>query len=440
MMEENKFYNIKTLSYVIDNSCIDINIYDDEMKKASAEYKKINDEITSFEQSIEQSNKDITEASLKKDKEEVERLESNKTIFLNKILKHKMILNAKESVLAKLKFKDIGLKELIKNIDRYNKYLNEVNEIIKQYNYDIIYNEKNISDITVLSKFKECISRITNFNDENIETGIDIDILRNYYTRVSNIDAYYTSGVINKRLEVTDDYQEIDINGFIFDINEPGIVTNKKKENSHEIGDIDYIVYCEQVSGNIVRKHKPRNTHKIKRVRKASKFDKIKKSIRKNFRKVVAGLLVGATMIGASVIGVGFDKKDNTATNNNDNAVVDTVDVITKIQDKNEEEEKIDVGSKVSVDGDIYINADNAFNKEDGMQAIYSSSDEREVSLIYYKNTAGDTCIVSKDNKTKIKELEKLKYDVVAYCLNNNTHNINNEGWYNVDNVKVLSI
>ena len=145
-------------------------------------------------------------------------------------------------------------------------------------------------------------------------------------------------------------------------------------------------------------------------------------------------------MIGASVIGVGFDKKDNTATNNNDNAVVDIVDVITKIQDKNEEEEKIDVGSKVSVDGDIYINADNAFNKEDGMQAIYSSSDEREVSLIYYKNTAGDTCIVSKDNKTKIKELEKLKYEVVAYCLNNNTHNINNEGWYNVDNVKVLSI
>ena len=84
MMEENKFYNIKTLSYVIDNSCIDINIYDDEMKKASAEHQKINDEITSFEQSIEQSNKDITEASLKKDKEEVERLESNKTIFLNK--------------------------------------------------------------------------------------------------------------------------------------------------------------------------------------------------------------------------------------------------------------------------------------------------------------------------------------------------------------------
>ena len=71
------------------------------------------------------------------------------------------------------------------------------------------------------------------------------------------------------------------------------------------------------------------------------------------------------------------------------------------------------------------------------MTPIYPISDEREVSLIYYMNSEGDTELISNDNKEKIAELKKLKYDLVAYCLDNITQNIG-EGWYNVDDVKVL--
>ena len=269
-MEEKKFYNIKTFSYIIDDSCIDYNIYEEEIKNASVEYQKIKDQIAMFDQLIELSNKEIAQANLKQDKEKKEKYESDKLFFIDKLIKQKMILNAKGSILSKLKFKDISLKELKKNIDRYNKRLNKINEMIKQYNYDIIYNEKNISDITVLSKFKESISRIVNFVDDKIETGIDLNTLKKYYNKVSDIDAYYKNDVITKKLKTDEDYKVIDINGFIFDINENDSIDSKKKKSKRntddeilkskpsddEIGDIDYIVYCEQVSGNIVRRHK----------------------------------------------------------------------------------------------------------------------------------------------------------------------------------------
>ena len=64
------------------------------------------------------------------------------------------------------------------------------------------------------------------------------------------------------------------------------------------------------------------------------------------------------------------------------------------------------------------------------MTPYYSISNEREVSLIYYKNNNGDTVLISEDNKDKIEELKQLKYDVVAYCLD--------DGWYNKDDVNVL--
>lgn len=71
------------------------------------------------------------------------------------------------------------------------------------------------------------------------------------------------------------------------------------------------------------------------------------------------------------------------------------------------------------------------------MTPYYPVSDEREVALIYYKNNEGDTALISNDNKDRIEELKKLKYEVVAYCLDNVTHNVG-EGWYNKNDVKVL--
>ena len=105
--------------------------------------------------------------------------------------------------------------------------------------------------------------------------------------------------------------------------------------------------------------------------------------------------------------------------------------------DEKEDNKEITIGTKVSATNDIYINATDAYNKENSMTTYYPISDEREVSLIYYKNSEGDTELISNDNKEKIAELKKLKYDVIAYCLDNVTQNIG-EGWYNVDDVKVL--
>ena len=91
---------------------------------------------------------------------------------------------------------------------------------------------------------------------------------------------------------------------------------------------------------------------------------------------------------------------------------------------------EITIGTRVSASSDIYINATDAYNKENSMTPYYPISKEREVCLIYYKNNDGNTVLISEENKDRIEELKQLKYDVVAYCLD--------DGWYNIDDVKVL--
>ena len=475
-MEENKFYNIKEFKYIIDVSNINRSAYDREIKNAIAEYKMVETQTTSLENLIEKLEEEIAKTSIK---DEYEQMVSNKTNLIDKLIKAKMLSSVKATVLKNLYFKDYKLKELVKNIQLYNDNLTEINKIIKQYNYDIIYDEKNTESIVSIKNFKDYISKIINFDDESITVGIDLNTLKKYYNKLSDIENYYTCCVVKKKLKTDDDYKATDINDFIFidvDSNLNSVKaynTNKhineynyketnatKPKHCFESGNIDYIVYCEQVSGNIVRRHKPKHTHKIKRVRKAARFDKIKKSIRKNFRKVVAGLLVGVTMIGMSTFGVGLSS-NNKATDTN-SAVVSTnieyskeetkcdesynniinVDNIRDVStNKSMEASEIDItiGTKVEVNGNIYINSNDAYNEENGLDATYSKNDEREVSLIAYRNSDGNTCIVNKDNKEKINELKKLKYEVISYCLDNNTHNVDNEGWYNVDNVKMLS-
>ena len=177
-------------------------------------------------------------------------------------------------------------------------------------------------------------------------------------------------------------------------------------------------------------------------------------------------------MIGISTITAGYDKKISDNINSKSISTIDSVNEDVKVNiekniieditsnsvdneieyaqpsnsfnsnidaeiDEKEDNKEITIGTKVSATNDIYINATDAYNKENSMTTYYPISDEREVSLIYYKNSEGDTELISNDNKEKIAELKKLKYDVIAYCLDNVTQNIG-EGWYNVDDVKVL--
>ena len=113
-----------------------------------------------------------------------------------------------------------------------------------------------------------------------------------------------------------------------------------------------------------------------------------------------------------------------------DEKVDDNKESVTIKKELHTQDTEITIGTSVSASSDIYINATDAYNKESGMTPYYPVSDERKVSLIYFKNSDGDTVLISEDNKDKIDKLNQLKYDVVAYCLD--------DGWYNKDDVKVL--
>lgn len=269
-----------------------------------------------------------------------------------------------------------------------------------------------------------------------------IIVLKKEYNSLSNIESYYNTEYKSNKLTIDDDYKASDCNDYIF-------INNENKSNNYAsnnvIGDLDYIAYCDELSG------KKRIRRKIKKIKKSSKWNKIKNSVKKNIGKVIAGLLAGITILGASTITAGFDLK-----NSNDDfntKTVSTIDSVssnektTKIEDSTIDtkktkinskqhinntsvKEEITIGTKVSGSSNIYINATDAYNKKNSMIPYYPISNEREVSLIYYKNNDGDTVLISEDNKDKIDELKQLKYDVVAYCLD--------DGWYNKDDVKVL--
>ena len=61
-------------------------------------------------------------------------------------------------------------------------------------------------------------------------------------------------------------------------------------------------------------------------------------------------------------------------------------------------------------------------------------------AIAYSKNGSTDYVTVTKDNKNKIEELKQLKYNVVAYCVSNDSKNIEYEGWHNINDIKVKKI
>ena len=325
-----------------------------------------------------------------------------------------------------------------------------------------------MTDFNIISNFKSKLYNIIYFDYSNINVNIDINALKKQYNSLSNIENYYNTNHKGNKLKTDEDYKVTDCDDFIFIDSKNKSIKSRDYSSNNVVGDLDYIAYCDEIS------NKKRIRHKIKKIRKSSRWNKIKKSLKKNIRKVIAGLLVGVTMFGVSTIPTGFDLKNNNDLNKkistSDSASVDNmtskVEETTFVQVTDEDlnninkdfaDEKVDdnkesvtikkelhtqdteitIGTSVSASSDIYIDAKDAYNKESGMTPYYPVSDERKVSLIYFKNSDGDTVLISEDNKDKIDELKQLKYDVVAYCLDNVKHNAS-EGWYNKDDVKVL--
>lgn len=439
MMEEVRFLNTKEFTYHIDIDDMITNLYDEKIKEISNKINSIKEDMDLYEKLISLSDVEMKNAS---DSFDYDTLVKDKEYFINVYINYKNMLISLGTTLNRLYYKKKQLNALVENINYYNNSIGSINKIIKQYNYDIIYNEKNIDDFSILSSIKNKLYNIIYFDYSDINANVDIIKLKKEYNSLSNIESYYNTEHKSNKLTVDDDYKASDCNDYVF-------INNENKSNNYAsnnvIGDLDYIAYCDELSG------KKRIRRKIKTIKRSSKWNKIKNSVKKNIGKVIAGLLAGITILGVSTITAGFDlKNSNDDFNTKTVSTIDSVssnEKITKIEDSTIDtkktkinskqhinntsvKEEITIGTKVSGSSNIYINATDAYNKENSMTPYYSISNEREVSLIYYKNNNGDTVLISEDNKDKIEELKQLKYDVVAYCLD--------DGWYNKDDVKVL--
>ena len=463
-MEELKYLNVKEFSYRISINDDISNIYNEKIESLRSKIINIKEEIYLMEQLISLSDEEIKKS---KSKDDYNTLASDKEYFKKTLSNYRMLINAYGTALNQLFLKKNKLNELLLDIRYYNGNLDSINKIIKQYNYDIVYEKKNIKDINKISDFKNKLYNIFSYNYGDINVNIDNNKLKNEYDKLVDIEKYYQSALDkNNKLKADVDCKEADTNDFIF---MSSIKDDKKALIDYDISENND--YSDFIWFNDYKSNKKKN-HKITKIRKASKWGKIKKSLKKNIGKVIAGLLAGITMIGISTITAGYDKKISDNINSKSISTIDSVNEDVKVNiekniieditsnsvdneieyaqpsnsfnsnidaeiDEKEDNKEITIGTKVSATNDIYINATDAYNKENSMTTYYPISDEREVSLIYYQNSEGDTELISNENKEKIAELKKLKYDVIAYCLDNVTQNIG-EGWYNVDDVKVL--
>ena len=463
-MEELKYLNVKEFSYRISINSDISNIYDEKIESLRSKIINIKEEIYLMEQLISLSDEEIKKS---KSKDDYNTLASDKEYFKKTLSNYRMLINAYGTALNQVFLKKNKLNELLSDIQYYNGNLDSINKTIKQYNYDIIYEEKNIEDINKISDFKNKLYSIVFYDYKDINVNIDTNKLKKEYNKLLDIENYYKTDLKkNNKLKTDEDYKEVDTNDFIF---MSSIKDDKKALIDYDISENND--YSDFIWFNDYKSNKKKN-HKITKIRKASKWGKIKKTLKKNIGKVIAGLLAGITMIGISTITAGYDKKISDNINSKSISTIDSVNEDVKVNiekniieditsnsvdneieyaqpsnsfnsnidaeiDEKEDNKEITIGTKVSATNDIYINATDAYNKENSMTTYYPISDEREVSLIYYKNSEGDTELISNDNKEKIAELKKLKYDVIAYCLDNVTQNIG-EGWYNVDDVKVL--
>ena len=463
-MEELKYLNVKEFSYRISINSDISNIYDEKIESLRSKIINIKEEIYLMEQLISLSDEEIKKS---KSKDDYNTLASDKEYFKKTLSNYRMLINAYGTALNQVFLKKNKLNELLSDIQYYNGNLDSINKTIKQYNYDIIYEEKNIEDINKISDFKNKLYSIVFYDYKDINVNIDTNKLKKEYNKLLDIENYYKTDLKkNNKLKTDEDYKEVDTNDFIF---MSSIKDDKKALIDYDISENND--YSDFIWFNDYKSNKKKN-HKITKIRKASKWGKIKKTLKKNIGKVIAGLLAGITMIGISTITAGYDKKISDNINSKSISTIDSVNADVKVNiekniieditsnsvdneieyaqpsnsfnsnidaeiDEKEDNKEITIGTKVSATNEIYINATDAYNKENSMTTYYPISDEREVSLIYYKNSEGDTELISNDNKEKIAELKKLKYDVIAYCLDNVTQNIG-EGWYNVDDVKVL--
>ena len=186
-MDESKFLNIKEFTYRIEIDDSINTIYDEKVKSISNRLNSIKEDVDLYEKLISLSDSEMKNA---KSMNDYNTLVSDKEYFINVLTNYKNMLIGLGTILNQLCFKKNKLNKLISSIHYYNDNLESINGIIKQYNYDIIYNEKNISELSLISGFKNKLYNIIYFDYSNINANIDINRLKKEYNSISNIENY----------------------------------------------------------------------------------------------------------------------------------------------------------------------------------------------------------------------------------------------------------
>ena len=238
-----------------------------------------------------------------------------------------------------------------------------------------------------------------------------------------------------------------------------------------------------------------KKSHKIKNIRKSFNFSRIKEKLKKNVKKIIAGVLVGTAFI-TGIVSCNKKVDKTSIENDNSNGIVseynptipseikanefenknlednfsneiksdDIVDNIEKSESesksepesKSESESKSDykksdsdytkvadgdfnynVGDTVKFKGDyIYNTSKDAALEKNKLKPIYGSNDERHISLVNMVSKDGQHITISANDKDKKDLLESMGWTVESYNVTNDTRNIKYEGWINSDDLE----
>lgn len=458
----------------------------------------MNEKLLQRMNELEQKAKE-NEAIITRLEEQNHQLYSRLTEVVNILHNNGISLNSKQA--------NISNDDMDKSLNEVEELNDQVDEAIKGKNKNIYY-EDIYSDSSLL-KNKTIPS---NEEVESIENPGVIDISSEIEKKSDSLgilNSFYNNDVFS--IETEDSFEKSEGNQeSMIDIDD----LNKNKDNDEiNLDDTnnEYLGARVNLGDNLESQEstdeqkvdyeqgKGKKASKIKNIRKAFNFQKIKTGIKKHCKKIVAAILVATATVSAIVavaVNSNKDKDEDTASiiqeNDSDlpskNAAnefgVNTDDVLYNFnfnsplhQEQNEPSEKethavdidsptkdnedknadidtnyksskktynvttdnFSVGEDVKFTGDyIYQTSKDASNETNKFHPDYTNNDKRSISAIQMVSPDGTQHVtITNNNKDEQNLLESMGWTVESYNVSNDTRNIEYEGWINNGDLEV---
>ena len=404
------------------------------------------------------------------------------------LYEQKIITKYKQYIEFLYKMKEILLKAINEKIDlkdEFSSIFNDINTIYYENYLDVT-----LKDI-IESKNRLLETVILNSNEEFLPVSIDeinkdIIFLEKFHKIYNNIiDFFQFDLLIDERNGdyVVSKSQPTKREKFIYE-------ESQERESEAKPTKREKFVYSTSFENNNAKETiksepevvsfitGPSSFVQVKNVKKARNWKKCRNSIKKHAKSIIASVMV-LTIGLASGIGINLsarqsnkEDKDNSINNvkytekvkdtpldttpteevtnkNNDDEKTKKEEKKTEKIERNVEinEEVIEpvaenlnyqVGDEITFEGDqIYVSSFDVKNNTNGLEPYYPIEDERTISAIEYVSPSKDDYeIIIKDLK-KAEELIEDGWSISSICMDNNTNDINNEGWVSVDDVKL---